>query len=84
MSIQPFGARHSRRLVGARRLGPHSIVIMAKKKKPQIVPRRGPATNLRKAGVHDDKKSKALERLQNRERELDDLFLGRWAFEEDE
>jgi hypothetical protein len=58
---------------------------MAKKKKPKIVPPRGPATNLRKAGAHDDKRAKALERLSDQERELDDLkSLGRWAFDEDE
>jgi hypothetical protein len=60
---------------------------MAKKKskKPKLVPRLGPATNLRKAGLHDDKKRKALERLGDREEELDELkVLGRWAYDEDE
>jgi hypothetical protein len=58
---------------------------VAKKKKPAIVPPRGPATNLRKAGAHDDKKRKAIERVHDKEEELDDLkSLGRWAFDEDE
>jgi hypothetical protein len=57
---------------------------MAKKKKPKIVPPRGPATNLRKAGTHEEKKRKALDRLGDRERELDELkALGRWAYDED-
>jgi hypothetical protein len=59
--------------------------FMAKKKKPKVVPRRGPATNLRKAGAHDDIRAKTLERLSDKERELDDLkSLGRWALNEDE
>ena len=58
---------------------------MAKKKKPKIVPPRGPATNLRKAGAHDDKKRKTPGRGDIRERALDELeALGRWAFDEDE
>lgn len=59
---------------------------MPKRKKPKIVPRMGPPTNLRKAGAHQDKRDKALEQLEREEqRELDDLSaLGSWAFDEDE
>jgi len=59
---------------------------MAKRKKPKIVPPRGPAKNLRKAGTHEDKKRKALQRPAGEEREeLDDLkFFGHWAYNEDE
>jgi len=57
---------------------------MAQKKKPHIVPPRGPATNLRKGGAHEDKKRKTLERLENEAREIDDLkAMGVWAFDED-
>jgi hypothetical protein len=57
---------------------------MAKKKKPKIVPPRGPATNLRKAGAHEEKKRKTLDDLGDRERELDELkALGRWAYDEE-
>ncbi len=52
-----------------------------KKKKPQIVPRRGPATNLRKAGAHEDKKRKALKTTDENEDAL--VVLGSWAFDED-
>lgn len=53
-----------------------------KKKSPKVVPRRGPATNLRKAGAHEDKKRKTLTALD--EKENDDLVaLGSWAFEEE-
>jgi hypothetical protein len=53
-----------------------------RKKKPNIVPRRGPATNLRKAGAHDDKKRKTREALDKKEG--DDLVaLGAWAFDDD-
>jgi hypothetical protein len=60
---------------------------MAKKKpkKPKVVPRLGPATNLRKAGAHADKKGKALDRVRDEERDLDELkTLGRWAYDEDD
>jgi len=57
---------------------------MPRRKKPKIVPPRGPATNIRKAGAHDDKKAKALVRLEDKEVELHDLeTLGRWAYEDD-
>ena len=53
-----------------------------KKKTPKVVPRRGAATNLRKAGAHEDKKQKTLTTLEEKER--DDLVaLGSWAFEEE-
>ena len=56
-----------------------------RKKKPKLVPPRGPATKLRPAGAHEDKRRKALEQLGDRERELEDLrTLGRWAYDEDE
>ena len=56
-----------------------------KPKTAKIVPRMGPPKNLRKAGAHEDKRDKALERLEKEEqRELDDLSaLGSWAFDED-
>ncbi|MBV8498742.1 MAG: hypothetical protein JO003_05775 [Candidatus Eremiobacteraeota bacterium] len=59
---------------------------MPKRKTAKVVPRMGPPTNLRKAGVHEDKRDKALERLEREEQnELDDLSaLGSWAFDEDE
>jgi hypothetical protein len=58
---------------------------MPKRKKPKVVPPRGPATNLRPAGAHDDKKRKALERLGDKDVELDELTsLGRWAYDEDD
>ena len=60
---------------------------MAKKKqkKPKLIPRLGPAINLRKAGAHADKKRKALERFGGKERELEELKApGRWAYDEDE
>ena len=54
------------------------------KKKSRIVPPRGPATNLRKAGAHEDKRRKALERRSDDENELKELeMLGTWAYEED-
>ena len=57
---------------------------MTKKKKPKIIPPRGPATNLRKAGAHEDKKRNDLERIEEKERELDDLkAMGVWAYDED-
>jgi hypothetical protein len=57
---------------------------MTKQKNPKIVPPRGPATNLRKAGAHEDKKGKRLERTEEKERELDDLkAMGVWAYDED-
>jgi len=57
---------------------------MATKKRAKVVPPRGPASNLRPAGVHEDKKRKMLDRLSKREREMDDLkALGAWAFEDD-
>jgi len=34
---------------------------VAKKRKPKLVPRLGPATNVRPAGAHQDKRRKALE-----------------------
>lgn len=53
-----------------------------KKKSPKVVPRRGAATNLRKAGAHEDKKRKTLTAVDEKER--DDLVaLGSWAFEEE-
>ncbi len=59
---------------------------MSKPKIAKIVPRMGPPTNLRKAGAHEDKREKTLERLECQEQqELDDLSaLGSWAFDEDE
>jgi hypothetical protein len=59
---------------------------LPKRKKPKIVPRLGPPTNLRKAGAHDDKRRKALERAEDTEQqELDDLrTVGAWAYDEDE
>ena len=60
---------------------------MAKKKEkgPKLLPRLGPPTNLRKAGVHDDRKTKALERVDRKERDLDDLkAIGQWAYDEDD
>jgi hypothetical protein len=58
---------------------------LPKRKKPKIVPRLGPPTNLRKAGAHEDKRRKDLERLEDTEQqELDDLkALGSWAYDED-
>lgn len=53
-----------------------------KKKQPKVVPRRGPATNLRKAGPHAERKREALKALD--EKEGDDLIaLGSWAFEDE-
>jgi hypothetical protein len=55
---------------------------MPKKKKRKVVPRRGPATNLRKAGAHEDKKRKMIKALD--QKEDDDLVaLGSWAFEDE-
>jgi hypothetical protein len=58
---------------------------LPKRKKPKIVPRLGPPKNLRKAGAHDDKRRKTLERLEDNERqELDDLTaIGSWAYDDD-
>jgi hypothetical protein len=58
---------------------------MPKRKKPKLVPRLGPPKNIRKAGVHDDKRRNALERLEDKERqELDELSaLGSWAYDDD-
>ncbi|MBV8066730.1 MAG: hypothetical protein JO113_02050 [Candidatus Eremiobacteraeota bacterium] len=57
---------------------------MAKKQKPEIVPRRGPATNLRKAGAHEDKRRKAQERPADDDQELRDLeTLGSWAYDDE-
>ena len=57
---------------------------MAKKKTPKIVPPRGPATNLRRAGAHEDKKRKNLERTEDKDHELDDLkAMGVWAYDDD-
>ena len=57
---------------------------MAKQNKPKIVPPRGPAINLRKAGAHEDKRRKNLERIEENEHELDDLkAMGVWAYDED-
>jgi hypothetical protein len=57
---------------------------MARKKSPKIVPPRGPAANLRPAGAHKDKRRKELERLSDKERELDELkAIGAWALDED-
>jgi hypothetical protein len=53
-----------------------------KKKAPKVVPRRGPATNLRKAGPHEDKKRKARKRL-DKEEGNDLVALGAWAFEDE-
>jgi hypothetical protein len=56
--------------------------MLKKKKQAKVVPRRGPATNLRKAGPHEDKQREALKALDKKEG--DDLVaLGSWAFEED-
>jgi hypothetical protein len=60
-----------------------SRVMRKKKKSPKLVPRRGPATNLRKAGAHADKKDKALKALDQKEG-ADLITLGSWAFEETE
>jgi len=58
---------------------------MPKPKKPKIVPPLGPPKNLRKAGAHEDKRRKDLERLQNKEQEeLEELkAIGSWAYDED-
>jgi hypothetical protein len=57
---------------------------MPKKKQPKIVPPRGPATNLRPGGAHDDKRRKNRERIDDNEHELDDLTaMGEWAFDDD-
>lgn len=58
---------------------------MPKPKKPKIVPRLGPAKNLRKAGAHEDKRRKDLERIEAKEQEeLDELkAFGSWAYDED-
>lgn len=53
-----------------------------KKKKPKVVPRRGPPTNLRIAGAHGDKKRKTLSTQEQKERE-ELLILGPWALDED-
>lgn len=53
-----------------------------KEKKPKVVPPRGPATNLRKAGAHEDKKRKSLEELDEKEG-YDLVALGTWAFDEE-
>jgi hypothetical protein len=55
---------------------------MSKKKKPKTVPRRGPPTNLRNAGAHEDKKRKALSAQEQKERD-ELLVLGPWALNED-
>jgi hypothetical protein len=56
--------------------------VVKKKKNPKIVPRRGPATNLRKAGAHEDKKRKTLKPPD--QSDGDDLVvLGSWAYDED-
>lgn len=55
---------------------------MKKKKKKVVVPRRGPATNLRKAGPHDDKRRKAP-RVLDQENGEDLVALGTWAFEDE-
>lgn len=52
-----------------------------RKENPQIVPRRAPATNLRKAGANEDKKRKAVETIDENEDDL--LVLGSWAFDEE-
>jgi hypothetical protein len=53
-----------------------------KPKKPKVMPPRGAPTNLRQAGAHEEKKQKALDELDEKER--DDLIaLGSWAFEEE-
>lgn len=59
---------------------------MPKRKRAKIVPRMGPPKNLRKAGAHEDKRDKALERLGREEQhELDELSaLGAWAYDEDQ
>jgi hypothetical protein len=58
---------------------------LPKRKKPKIVPRLGPPKNLRKAGAHEDKRRKALERSAEEERqELNDLrAIGYWAYDEE-
>jgi hypothetical protein len=53
-----------------------------KKKKSKIVPRRGPPNNLRTAGAHEDKKSKALSAQEQKERD-ELVILGPWALDED-
>jgi hypothetical protein len=59
---------------------------LPKRNKPRVVPRLGPPKNLRKAGVHQDKRARALERLEDKEQqELDDLkVIGLWAYDEDD
>jgi hypothetical protein len=53
-----------------------------KQSKPKVVPRRGPPVNLRPAGVHEDKRRKAL--TAQDERESDELSaLGQWALDEE-
>ncbi len=53
-----------------------------KKKKTKIVPRRGPPSNLRTAGAHENKKRKALTVQEQKERD-ELLVLGPWALDED-
>jgi len=53
-----------------------------KKKKPKVIPRRGPPTNLRTAGAYEDKKRKALTAQDQKERD-ELLILGPWAMDED-
>jgi hypothetical protein len=53
-----------------------------KPKKATVVPRRGPPVNLRRGGVHEDKRRK--DRSAQDERERDDLVvLGPWALDEE-
>jgi hypothetical protein len=69
-------------VIRIRRPGKSFMAMPKKKKKAKLVPRRGPPTNLRTAGVHTDRKRKTLKGVDERER--DDLIaLGSWAFEEE-
>jgi hypothetical protein len=58
---------------------------LPKRKTAKVVPRLGPPKNLRKAGVHEDKRRKALEGSEEEERhELEELkAIGSWAYDED-
>ena len=53
-----------------------------KKNKIEIVPRKGPPTNLRSAGAHENKKRKAMTAQEQKERD-ELLVLGPWALDEE-
>jgi hypothetical protein len=58
------------------------LAVAKKTKKPRVVPPRGPATNLRKAGAHEDKKRKAARATDQKAAE-ELTALGAWAFDEE-